>query len=320
MNHRVHLVCLLVFVLVLGAADLFAAEPLNRIVAIVNNDVITLHELNLKFKEVTGVPPEKFKEQNDQAFLDARQQVLELLIDEKITEAKVRELKINVTQKQVEEAIERIKKENKITQEDLLESLKRDGIPYDKFQERVRKDLERVSLINTEVRSKIIITDERAKRYYEEHRDQFRKDGKVNLAGIFLVQKGSGQEEEIRQKGREILQSLRSGADFGELAKKHSDGPGAENGGDLGAFRISQLDPEMQKVIKAVPAGGVSELIIRQNGVQIIKVLSREGGEEKGLEEVKEAVYSAIYQEEVNERYASWIKQLRDRSYTRIIF
>lgn len=325
MKHRVcttvFLICsLTVFSVGVWATDLLAAEPLNRIVAVVNNEVITLHELHERMKEITGFSPEKMKSENERAFMDARQQVLEHMIDEKITEAKVRELKIKVTQKQVDDAIERIKRENRITQEDLLDSLKKDGISYDKFQERVRKDLERSNLINTEVRSKIIITDERVKRYYEENRAKYVSDGKVSLAGIFLVAKGKGEEQALLAKGKEILQALKSGEDFGALAKKHSEGPGSEIGGDLGSFQASKLDPELQKVVKSLPVGGVSDLIVRGNGIQILKLLSREGGEGRSLEEVRDAIFSTLYQEEVNARYASWIRELRDRSYTRIIF
>src|SRR3989339_2042557 len=102
-------ICMTVFFLVAAPVVLFAAEPLNRIVAVVNNEVITLHELNTRIREMTGMTPVELKDKNEKAFLDARQQIIELMIDEKITEAKIKELSIKVSQKQVDEAIERMK-------------------------------------------------------------------------------------------------------------------------------------------------------------------------------------------------------------------
>ncbi|RJR29119.1 MAG: hypothetical protein C4576_35645 [Desulfobacteraceae bacterium] len=311
-----------VFCLLAVPASIYAWEPVNRIVAVVNNEVITLHELNTRIREITGMTPVELREKNERAFLDARQQIIEMMIDEKITEAKIKELRIRVTQRQLDEAVERMKSENRWTQEDLLAALTKEGIPYEKFLEKMRKDLERMYLINSEVKSKIIITDERIKKYYEENKSQYAGDAKVRLAGIFLLRKGAkqGENEELLRKGEEILNLLKNGEDFGKLAKMHSEGPGAAEGGELGSFKISQLEPDLQKIINGIPVGGTSGIIERRNGIQIIKLMEKEGGAEKGLDEVKDAIYSAIYREEVNSRYMAWIKELRERSYTQIIF
>jgi peptidyl-prolyl cis-trans isomerase SurA len=315
-------ICMMALSLLAVPLVLFAAEPLNRIVAVVNNEVITLHELNTRIKEMTGMTPVELKDRNEKVFLDARQQIIELMIDEKIAEAKIKELGIKVSQKQLDEAIERMKSENRWTQEDLVAALQKEGISYEKLREKVKKDLERMHLINSEVKSKIIITDDRIRKYYEEHKAQYVGDAKVHLAGIFLLRKGSAQEEneELLRKGEEILNLLKKGEDFAGLAKIHSDGPGAGEGGELGSFRISQLEPDLQSLLRDMPVGGNSGLIERRNGIQIIKLLEKEGGEGKGLGEVKDAIFSAIYREEVDKRYMSWIKELRERSYTQIIF
>lgn len=315
-------ICLFILLAGAGSLPVFAAESVNRIVAIVNNEVITLHELNTRMREMTGMSPAQLRDRNEEAFLDARQKIVQLMIDEKIAEAKIRELGIKITQKQVDEAVERLKSENRWTQEDLLANLQKEGIPYDKFLERMKKDLERMNLINSEVKSKIIITEDRIKRYYEEQKSKYTGDAKVHLAGIFLARKNTGQADNdaLLKTGEEILQALKRGEDFGMLAKKYSDGPGAGEGGDLGVFRISQLDPQLRKVLTDVPVGGVSELVIRTEGIQILKLLKREGGEEKSLQDVRDSIYSAIYQEEVNDRYMAWIKQLREKAYMRVNF
>jgi peptidyl-prolyl cis-trans isomerase SurA len=306
----------------LGTSPFALAEPVNRVVAVVNNEVITLHELNKKIKEVTGSTPEELMKRDMRALPGVRRQVIELMIDERITDAKIRELGIKISQRQIDEAVETVRRENQLTPEELRNRLQRDGITWEKYLDKIKKELERQQLIHSEVRSKILITDERIKRYYEERKDQYTTDAKVHLAGIFLVNKDPRDEkamEALIRKGEEILKSLQKGASFADLSKQHSEGPGADDGGDLGFFNTSKLEPEMRKIVEAMEVGGLSDLIVRSNGIQILKLLSREGGRVKPLEEVRDAIFSALYREEVNRRYETWIRELREKSYTQIL-
>jgi len=299
------------------------AKTFNRVVAVVNEDVITLHELNKKIKEVTGLTPDDLRSQNEKNYLKARRKILELLIDEKIAQAKIQELGINVSEKQIDATIENIKKINRITHEDLLVQLKSEGITYEKYREKVKQDLERLNLINSEVKSKIIIREEQVSQYYDKHKEEFSSVGEVHLANIFLMKKDPKDEDEIQElsrKGKTILARLRKGEDFAKLAREFSQGPGANQGGDLGLFKTDQLEPVIRKILDNLPEGGISDLIVRPNGIQIIKLIERREAQVKSFEEVKDAIYANLYNAEVNKRYTSWIKGLRKSYYTKITF
>jgi peptidyl-prolyl cis-trans isomerase SurA len=300
-----------------------AAEICNRVVAFVNDDVVTLHELNKKIKEITGQTPLDLKLQDEGNYVETRRQVLDLLIDTKISEDKIREMGITITEKMIDETIEKIKGDNHWTQEDLTYFLDRSGLNYDQYRVKVKKDLERFQLINFEVKSKIIIREEMINQYYEKHRDDFSSHGSVHLAGIFLARKNPKDEQELSElseRAEAILAELKEGKNFGELVEKYSDGPGADEGGDLGVFKSSQLEPELGRIMKTIPEGGFSDPIIRPQGIQIIKLIRREEGKVKTLEQVRDAVYGILYQDEVNKRYLTWIKELRESSYTKIVF
>jgi parvulin-like peptidyl-prolyl isomerase len=173
------------------------------------------------------------------------------------------------------------------------------------------------------VKSKIIITEEKIKSYYLEHQAEFGSEAKVHIAGIFLTRKNPDnerEERELHKKGEEILDKLKKGADFGVLARQHSEGPGSQEDGDLGTFKTEDLEPELRKICESLPEGGVSDLIVRPNGIQIIKLLTKEGGRVKSLEESRNAIHSTLYTNEVNKRYNSWIEELRESSYTKINF
>jgi peptidyl-prolyl cis-trans isomerase SurA len=302
---------------------LFAAEVCNRVVAVVNNDVITLYELNNRMKEMTGVPPEELMLKSDAMYRDARQKILELLIDEKIAQAKIKELRIQVSDRQVDNYVEKLKRDNQLTQEDLVAGLEKEGLSYEKYRERIKRDIERAQLIEYEVRSKIIIREETIQKYYEEQKGTFGVAEKVQLAGIFLMRKNLKSEEEMRElyrKAQEIAAKLKAGADFSQMAGTYSDGPGAKQGGDLGQFTVDHLEPGLKSVVEALPEGGISDPLVRPNGIQIIKITKKQTGKIRSLEEMKEAIYGILYQEEVNRRYQNWIKELRESAYTRVVF
>jgi len=301
----------------------YAAETCNRVVAIVNNQVITLYELNKTIKELTGQSAEELKQRNEKEFLDARRQILYRIIDEKITEEKIKELKINVSDRQVDAAIERIKSDNQMTHEDLLARLQADGLTYEKYRERIKAQIERAQLIEYEVKSKIIVSEADIERFYEENKSHFGTGEKVRLASIFLVRKDpndTGELDALKKRGGEILAKLKAGADFSELARRFSEGPGADDGGDLGSFQWDQLDAEAKKFLEGIPEGGYTDLIMRPNGLQIIKVVEKQEGKKKSLEEVRNSIYEILYRQEVDNRYNEWIKGLRESSYTKIIF
>jgi peptidyl-prolyl cis-trans isomerase SurA len=166
------------------------AETNNRVVAIVNDEVITLYELNGRMKDLTGLDPAEMRLRDEKQYLEARRKILNSLIEDRLTLEKIRQLGVIVTPKQVDAAIESIKKNNGLTQEDLIAGLKNRGETYDSYREKIKVQLERMELINFEVKSKIIIREEDIKEYYDKHRDEFMSKGKVHLAIIVLKQEG----------------------------------------------------------------------------------------------------------------------------------
>jgi len=316
-------IILSVVLCMLNSVQSFSAELCNRVVAIVNNDVITLYELNSKIKEMTGVEPNILRRQDEKKYLDARRNIVNILISEKIAGEKIRELGISVEPRQVDGAIEGMKKENGWTQEDLLAGLKQKGIDYESYRKNIKMQIERMQLINFAVKSKIIIREEKVKAYYEEHKNKYRTSEKVHLAIILLKHENRSDHDytdPVYAKAKEIFSKLQNGEDFGQLAQEFSQGPGAEDGGDVGYYKMSDLDPELVKVLKSMSAGDISEPIVRSSAIQIIKLVERQEAKVKPFEEVKDAIFGTFYREEVNKRYSSWIKELRETAYIKIIF
>jgi peptidyl-prolyl cis-trans isomerase SurA len=300
-----------------------AAETANRLVAVVNDDVITLHELHKKMKEMTGIDPGMLRERSQRQYDDARRRVLERLIEDRIALEKIREIGIDVKNDEVDDAIDRIRRDNHWSQSELEASLREKGLTWEEYRQKVREDLQRYKLVNFEVKSRIIIRDEQIEAYYEEHQDRFQRKPGVELATIFLLRGSSGGPEEpdgLERTAASLVRQLREGSDFAELAREHSDGPGAEEGGYLGRFDPHQLEPEIRKVIEQTPEGGVSDPIVKPNGVQIIKVLDKGGTGVMPLEKVRDAIHRILLREEIDRRYAEWIEELKERTYTKVLY
>jgi peptidyl-prolyl cis-trans isomerase SurA len=313
---------LIALVFVLGP-DRVCGEVFNRVVAIVNDDVITLYELNQRIRLMTGTTAEALREKDEAGYLEARRKILQFMIDEKCAQGKIQEMGINIPPEQIDARIEMIKKRNRWTHEDLVAMLKSEGMTIEEFREKIKTDLERAELINYQVKSKIIVTEEQITQYYEEHKKEFSSEEIVHLAGIFLIRRNPGDEEEslrLKAKGEEILARLKNGEDFAELCKQFSQGPGADEGGNLGTFKADQLDPELRKAVAGIEEGGVTDLIIKPNGIQILKLIKRQGAEARPFEEVRESIFATLYQQEVDRRYEAWIKELRKETYTKVIF
>jgi peptidyl-prolyl cis-trans isomerase SurA len=301
----------------------FSAEILNRVVAVANNEIITLHELNAKIKVMTGLDPIGLKERDEQGYLKAGRQILDQLINEKLAQEKVSEFGINVSSAEVDNAIAGIMRNTSATREGILAHLKEQGKSYEWYRETIKKQLKRMKLINQQVKSKIIIREERIKDYYNEHKDEYRLEEKVRLAVIFLGQKNlsdSSEARHLRRRADRIVSRLRNGEDFAKLAREFSGGPGADEGGDIGLFKASQLDPELIDIVKAMSVGDISEPIINPSGIRIFKLVEKQEKKLRTMEEVRDAIYRKLYLEEVDIMYSSWVKELREKAYIKIYF
>lgn len=299
-----------------------SAEVCNRVVAIVNDEIITLYELNNRTRELTGADPGIIKMQDKKIFLESQRKILDHLIDQKVARVKIKELGIKVTEREIDETIEEIKRDNSLTHEEFLASLRKQGSSYELYREKIKNELEGMQLVDFEVKSRIVIREERIREYFDNHKEKFTSVEKVHIATIVLLQDTtSGQKDisTIYKEAEELVSRLRNGEDFGELARKFSKGPGANEGGDIGFLKTSQIDPELMKIIQGMSAGDISPPIIRPSAIQVIKLIERQGEGLKPYNDVRGAIYGELYREEVNKRYSSWVRELRERSYTKII-
>ncbi len=301
-----------------------SAEIVDRIVAVVNDDVITLTELNTLIKpyiekiRTLGYSPEKEK----QLIFKVRESMLNRLIDEKIEDQEIKRAKIEISDEQIDSTLERIKETNFYTDEDLRAGLAKDGLTMKEYRKRIRDQILRTRLVNLNVKSKIVITKEDIKAYYEKHLDKYGGKKKYHLRNIIMTVPSladSGKKLEIKAKMDEILEELKAGQSFEALAKKYSESPAASDGGDLGVFEFDSLSPKLQKAIKDIKPGGFTPVLDTDQGYQIFSLEEIVNAPGKSLESVSPEIERILYEESVERKYQTWIEGLRKQAVIKII-
>jgi peptidyl-prolyl cis-trans isomerase SurA len=300
------------------------AELVDRIVAAVNDDAITLSELNDALEPYVQqireapYPPEARREM----LFKLRQDILNKMIDEKLTSQETERLHVSVDAREVDQHIEQIKNEHFLTEEQLRKSLAAEGYTLEEYRERIKEQILRIKLINIEVKSKIAVTEKEIREYYEEHKEDYEGVTKYHLRTILIkvpTSASADQEKAALERMESIVEELKSGAAFDELAKQYSHDGTAAAGGDLGLFTLDELSAEFQETVRRMAEGQISPVLHTPQGCQILMLQEIKKMPGKTLKEARREIHEKLYRELVEEKYRAWLKALRDRSYVRII-
>jgi peptidyl-prolyl cis-trans isomerase SurA len=290
------------------------AELVSGVVAIVNDEIITSHELE---KEIATL---KRDAQKTQLHLpeepkELRKLALNTLIDKKLTNQRIKELDIKISEEEIRQSIEDVKKQNNLTQEALVAALLGQGVTFEQYREQLKEQLERVRLMGQEVKAKIQVSEKEIAAYYEANRAKYGEDDLYHARHIFFrVPKdaSSADIKKIMTKALTVLQEARSGKDFVELAKANSDDPAAQkDGGDLGTFKKGDMLPEIEETVQRLQPGGISDLVSTPAGLHIIKLEEKLKNKVKPLSEVKGEIEETLFKSKSEERFKQWVKELR---------
>lgn len=300
-----------------GAAH---SETIDRIVAVVNGEIILYSEIQEQLKIMEKMVP-NFKIENPEMKAKVEREVLEQLIRKRLTEEEVRRLKIIVSSAEVDQSVQSIKDENHFTQAQFEAALKQSGETYEKFREKVKKELERSRLLERALKSKVVITDEQVDSYLRTGGASETLTPKKVRLGIILLPlvPGGSDAQSVEKTGREVLEKLNRGEDFRKLAVEYSKGPSAKDGGDIGYIAFDELSPAIADAIKGLAKGGVSDLLRGQGGFFLVKVFDIETDKQDKSDPVlREKVRRELFQKEVNRKFEEWVRNLESKAFIQI--
>jgi peptidyl-prolyl cis-trans isomerase SurA len=300
-RRRGRLVAVALLLLSVGAAH---ADVKNRIIATVDGEPITALELRryIKDRNAESVP------EHDS---------LQALITDKLLEHEIKALGIAAHDDEIDRYVQEIQTRNGMDEEHFKQALAAQGLTMEIYRARVKAEIEKAQLVNREIRSRVNISPEELKRYYDAHLTDYETDERVRVREIlFTVDAGAdeGAVERARAKAEEVRKMARDGADFTNLMKQFSDAPGADKGGDLGTFARGQMERALEEAAFGRKKGEISEPVRTGTGFHLLRVEERISSGHKPFDEVKDDIRERLYNDALEERFQNWISHdLRER-------
>ncbi|MCK5784200.1 MAG: SurA N-terminal domain-containing protein [Desulfobacterales bacterium] len=315
---------LVLFFLAAASLPAVSAEVVDRIVAVVNDDIIRLVELNKtvsRFEEqirLKGYSPDT---ENEEIY-KIRMEVLNNLIDEKLADQEIRNAGFFVDEREIDNAIEQVKAMNYYSDEDLRKALTASGVNMEEYREEIKRQILRNKLVNIKIKSKIIITESEIKNYYENNLDKYASKTKYLLRNILMaypIAMDTQSKQIVYSRMAAVYKQLDEGALFTEIAQKDSEAMNAGDGGSLGLFLISELAENIAEAIKDLKPGEISSITETDQGYQIFYVEKIEETDGRTLSEMTDEIRQLLYEASVNEKFQSWIEDLREDAHIKII-
>ncbi|MBX2813303.1 MAG: peptidylprolyl isomerase [Myxococcales bacterium] len=290
---------------------------LDQLVATVDNHVITLSEVQKNAR------PFLAQNQTTKRRNKLYEDVLEQLINEKLLEKQITEADINVSEGEVQAAIEDILRQNRLTPDQLQEAVVSRGITYEDYKHDVKKQLVQLKLIDLKVRSKIVITEEDLRAEYESRVRAESAKTKVSISHI-LLRFGDNATDEEKQRIEEQAEDVRrlvgeQPESFGEVAKELSQGPTAAKGGSLGELDELELLPALAAAIHSLEPGQISNPVVTPNGIHIVKLDQRRQEGAQSFEQMAGLLRRELQQQRSDDQMKVWLNELRRDSAINIL-
>jgi peptidyl-prolyl cis-trans isomerase SurA len=300
--------------LALLPATVTAGTPF-RIVAVVNNDIVSSYQLEEALHErqldatSTAVPPD-----------DLRRLVLDQLIEEQLLAQRAVEIGLSVDAAEVEAAITDVQKQNRIDRKQLEEALSRQGIDFEQYSENLRRQILRYKLLGREMQSRIEVTSREVRDYYQAHSDEYRQPQALRLSHISFLYPAEADatiRAAVRSSADATQTRLAAGFDFMKLLAELKEQQGAV-GGDLGVVPEPEMNPAFVAAVKDLAPGTVSPVIETADGLHLLRLEERIAGQILPLEAAKEGITELLTEQKKKTAMQDWLAELKVKAHIEI--
>ena len=306
------LIALAAVLIQLMLAGTGVAEVVDRIVAQVNDDIITMSELQNMGKTIETQAGVKPKGQDEKKM---QRDMLEALIDRKLARAEAKRRGIEVTDKEVDEAMAQFKKRNNIADDETFaKGLAQAGLSVKEFRQQLADQMTQERLVVVVVGTKVSVSEAEVRRFYDQ---RFQKSGnQVHIVTVrmpFPMGATQAQKDETKQKAETILSAVKRGESLEEAAGKLS-----LKASDVGFVSQSDLDPHLAEYLEQLKPKEVAP-ILTQEGIQLMQVMARRSGEARSFEEAAPEIRRILQQQEMEKYFVEWVKTLREKAHIKIM-
>lgn len=285
-------------------------EIIDRIAAIVNDDIITLMELQ---RFVSVEKHGKFVSVNEYFRNILLREKIDGVIDNVLIKQQAKKLKIDVSEREIKNVISNINKQYLITEEELKEQLKKENINFNDFVDGLKTNILRTKVLSQVISPEVLVTEKILQDYYNKNLDEYREE-EYRLKQIFISNKASDPQK----KASQAYSLLKEGKPFESIAKEFSEDPSGPEGGDIGVIKSEELMPELRQAVRALVPGAYTSIIGTPYGFLILKLIETKRGDTIAFELVKDKIHERIVREESEKRYKDYINKLRKASYIEV--
>ncbi|ALC17902.1 periplasmic chaperone for outer membrane proteins SurA [Desulfuromonas soudanensis] len=307
----------LTLALLLACGGLVRAETLDRIAAVVNEQIITTYQLQQAVAERLA---ERGRGQQNLAageLAELRSAVLNELVDNALVDERIAALGIKAEDEEVNAAVQDVLRQNKLSLAQLEEALGNEGLTLERYKEKLRQQILRFKLIGREVQSKIEVSTEEIGEYFRTHIDDYRKSPTLHLSRISFVlpaKASAARKAALREEAAAAWNRLRDGEDFSAVLADLEQ-TGKAQGGDMGTFAEGELTPLFYAAVAGLDTGAVSEVIENSSGFHILRVIGRNPGEVRNFDTVKDEIQRTLRDKKTQARYQEWAAGLKKNAY-----
>ncbi|PIE57420.1 MAG: hypothetical protein CSA33_08590 [Desulfobulbus propionicus] len=323
----------LFFVLLLASCSciltsLAGSEVVDKSVAVVNNEVITMSEVNeLGAPLFQKAAAEAHADQLPAVMMQVRRSVIERLIEETLLKQEANRLNMRVSDSEIDQAVERIITKNQITREQFQADLRNMGMSEKQYREDLRGQILSSKLVGYEVRSKIAVPEEQIIAYYTQNYTESQGGGYyiLQIGTKAVTSEGinsAAAKKQARKRIEKIHALAKRGQDFKTLAREHSELPSASDGGDLGTFQEQEMAPFMKQAVIDLDPGEISPIVETPGGYQFFTILSLKKGEvitKVPYDSVKDEIREILYEKELHSRFKQWFQGIKEKAYIKIL-
>ncbi len=297
----------LTILILVSVSHVNSSQLVNRVVAQVNGETITLLELQARVKNFLGMFEDVNIDELPEAQLNqARQQVLDQMVNDILLRLEAEKYGLEVTDREIKNHINRIISENDLSEEEFENHLRGEGLTLDAYKRQTRDSILRQRILSMMVRRKVLVTPDEIESYYKENISQFQEDKKVHLKVIIMP--------DLEKAARIREQISRGELSFDKAAADFSQGPNPAQGGDLGVVDWKRLAPEWRQELDNLQQGDLSEVFEVREAGAVLKVVEMRSGGAVPLSEVEEQIRERLFNAKLDQRFEDYIKGLQEKA------
>lgn len=294
-----------------------SADLVEKTVAIVNNEPILLSDLKQltdRLAKSTMIDDLLLMDSSQGELKKDPKAQLQFLINERLLDSEVKRSNLTVTMDRVDQEIREIAKRNGISKDELLRTIQAQGISVSDYQTFMKQRIERQSVVEQEITSKIRLSDEDILAFY--NNESGKRVSSVNeytLAHIFFNLERGGAKEAF-SRAEKVLAKIKEGQSFDSLLPKNTEEQSPTANGLLGTFKSGEFSPEMERAVRDLNIGHVSEIVKSRNGYHILKLISKKLVADPEFEKAKDRYRGLLFERVFKRQFRAWLDMKREEA------